>query len=57
MEIVDYAAPCMNAEKALKDLHNAILEGKYDDALGHALTAIVETKLTYNAILHMKDSK
>jgi hypothetical protein len=55
MELVDYARPCMMAERALKDLHDAMLRKKYDEALVHAMTAIVETKLTYNAILHEKE--
>jgi len=26
--VIDYAMPCMMAEKALKDLHNAVLDQK-----------------------------
>lgn len=50
--IVDYAYPCMMAEKALKQLHEAMLAKKYDEALEHARTAMVEAKMTYNSILH-----
>ncbi len=55
--IVDYAYPCMMAEKALKDLHNAMLRNDYDAALEHALAAMTEAKLTYNAIRHAKESQ
>lgn len=55
MELVDYAHPCMMAEKALKDLHEAMLMKQYDKALEHALTALVEVKLTYNAIRHEQE--
>jgi len=54
--LVDYAYPCMMAEKALKELHNAMLERDYDTALERALEAMVEVKLTYNSIKHIKES-
>jgi hypothetical protein len=54
--LIDYAAPCMAAEKALRDLHNAVLEGKYDEAMMFALEASAEARLTYHAISHMKES-
>lgn len=54
--MIDYAMPTMMAEKALKDLHNAMLDGKYDAALEHALQAIVEAKLAYNAIIVMQEN-
>jgi hypothetical protein len=53
-EIVDYAYPCMMAEKALKDLHAAMLHNDYDEAMEHALIAMAEAKLTYNAIRYAK---
>ena len=31
--IVDYAKPCMDAEKALKDAHDAVLNGKLELAM------------------------
>lgn len=55
MEIVDYAMPCMMVERAMKELHNAMLERDYDKALEHAKVAIVEAKMTYNSILHEKE--
>jgi len=39
-EVIDYAYPCMMAEKALKELHQAMLNNDYDAALEHALTAM-----------------
>lgn len=55
MELVDYAMPCMMAEKALKKLHEAMLARDYDAALEQANIAIVEARLTYNAIRHEKE--
>jgi hypothetical protein len=47
----------MMAEKALKELHQAMLRNDYDTALELALTAMAETKLAYNAIRHTKESQ
>ena len=51
---LDYAYPTMMAEKALKDLHNAMLENRYDDALLAGLNAIVDVRL---ALVAIKDAK
>jgi hypothetical protein len=45
----------MEAEKALKDAHNLMLEKKYDDALEMVTKALVEAKITINSIRHMKE--
>jgi hypothetical protein len=55
--LIDYAMPCMKAESALKRLHDAMLNKKYDDALEEALDALVEVKMTYNAVLHAKEQE
>lgn len=53
--LIDYAHPCMMAEKALKDLHEAMLMKQYDAAIEHAMKALVEVKMTLNAIRHEKE--
>ena len=55
--IVDYAYPCMMAENALKRLHNAMLEGRYDDAIEAGLEAAVQARLTVTAIRHEQELK
>lgn len=55
--IVDYAYPCMMAEKALKNLHDAMLRRDYEVALECALVAMTEARLTYNAIRHEKEAQ
>lgn len=55
MAIVDYAYPCMMAEKALRDLHEAMLENNYDKAMEHALVAVAETRLAFQSIKEMKE--
>ena len=55
--LIDYAYPCMKAERALKDLHEAMLMHKYDEAIEFALQALAETKLTLNAIKHEREKQ
>lgn len=50
--LVDYARPTMMAEKALKAMHNAMLDRKFEEAIEHGMTAMVEVKLAVNAIRH-----
>ncbi len=54
---LDYAYPTMMAEKALKDLHNAMLENRYDDALLAGLNAIVDVRLALVAIKDTAERK
>lgn len=53
--IVDYAKPCMDAEKALKDAHDAVLDGKLDLAMTKAMDAVICARLMYGALRHMKE--
>ena len=55
--MIDYSYPCMMAEKALKDLHNAAIEGRLDEAKEHALEAITEARLVYQALQHMDQER
>ena len=54
-EIVDYARPCMDAEKALKDAHDAVLDRKFDEAMTKTMDALVNVRLMYGALRHMKE--
>ena len=55
--MVDYAYPCMMAEKALKKAHDAVLDSDLDAAIEAALVAMSEAKLMLNALRHMKEVK
>ena len=55
--INDYAKPCMDAEQALKDAHNAVLEQDLDLALAKAYDAIVNARLVLNALRLMKEKQ
>jgi hypothetical protein len=50
--MIDYAHPTMMAEKALKELHNAMLRREFEAAIEHGMTALVEVKMAINAIKH-----
>jgi len=54
-EIIDYAKPCMDAEKALKDAHDAVLNGKFDEAMTHTMDAVICARLMYGTLRHMKE--
>jgi hypothetical protein len=53
--MIDYAYPCMMAENALKDLHNAAIEGRLEEAKEHALEAVTQARLTYQALVAMSE--
>ena len=55
--VLDYAYPCMKTEKSLKNLHNAAIENRFDDAIECGLIALAELKLTINALKEMKNVK
>ena len=55
--MIDYAYPCMMAEKALKSAHDKVLHGDLDGAIEEALNAMSEAKLLVNALRHMKQVK
>lgn len=57
MEIVDYAYPCMMAEKALRDAHEAVLENDLDAAIEQTTQAIVEARLMLHSLQIMKEKQ
>ena len=52
--MIDYAYPCMMAEKALKNTHDKVLDNDLDGAIAEALNAMAESKLLFNALRHMQ---
>lgn len=53
--LIDYALPCMRAERELKTVHDQMLNNNYEFALQHAKHAMAECKLLQAAIKHMMD--
>ena len=48
--MIDYAYPCMMAEKALKELYNAAIEGRLEDAQELALEVATQARMAYVAL-------
>lgn len=55
-EIIDYAYPCMMAERALHEVHKSMLKGDFETALEQANVALVETRIMANSIREMRDN-
>lgn len=55
--MIDYAYPCMMAEKALKDLHNAALDKDYAAAILFGIGAMTEARLTIQNLRLMKEQE
>ena len=55
--MIDYAYPAMSAERAMKDMHWAAIENDIDAAIEHCLNALTETRLTLQALKHMKEQR
>lgn len=55
--MIDYAHPCMMAEKALKEAHLAMLAKDYDKATQHTVDALIATSHMYDAIKYMKEQE
>lgn len=53
--LVDYAMPCMKAEWALKEVHNAALEKNYEVAIQKATEVAVEARLLKHALRIMQE--
>jgi hypothetical protein len=53
--MIDYAYPTMMAEKALKELHAAVLARRYEDARQAALKCMVECRIAYQSIRVMEE--
>jgi hypothetical protein len=55
--IIDYAKPCMDAEKALRDAHNAVLEQNLELAMTRTMDAVISARLMYGSLRDMKEKQ
>ena len=55
--MIDYARPCMNAEKALKNAHWAVLDNKPDLAIKLTLEALTEVSKMHAALVHQVETQ
>jgi hypothetical protein len=56
-ELIDYAAPMMRLERLLKDLHNLLLDNKFDEAIELSLVITVESKMLQHTLVLMQENK
>lgn len=56
-DVIDYAKPMMDAENALKNMHQAVLHRDYDIAREFALEAMTHTKIAMHSITIMSEDK
>ena len=52
VKVIDYAYPCMMAEKALREIHHLMLDKKCDLALTECTKAFNSVALMMAAIIH-----
>ena len=55
-QIIDYASPCMSAEKLLKEVHSQMLNGNFDRATAAALNAAGHIQWMLFTIKKMKEA-
>ena len=56
-QLIDYAAPMMRLERLLKDLHNLLLDNKFDEAIELSPVITAEAKLLHNTLILMKENQ
>jgi hypothetical protein len=57
MTLIDYAAPMMQIEKLLKDMHNDLLEKRYQTAHEKTFALVAECRVLSHTILIMKEQE
>ena len=55
--LIDYAAPMMRIETLLKDMHNLLLDNKFDEAIELSPVITTEAKLLQHTLVLMKENK
>ena len=55
--LIDYAAPMMQLERLLKDLHNLLLDNKFDEAIELSPLITAEAKMLQNVLVLMKENQ
>jgi hypothetical protein len=55
-ELVDYSYPCMMAERAIRDLYNAAIEGRIEKAQELALEAATQARMAYIALENHREA-
>lgn len=56
-DLIDYAAPMMRIERLLKEMHNLLLDNKFDEAIELSPVITTEAKLLHNTLVLMKENQ
>jgi hypothetical protein len=56
-ELIDYAAPMMRIETLLKDMHNLLLDNKFDQAIELSPVITTEARLLQHILILMKENR
>jgi hypothetical protein len=56
-ELIDYAAPMMRIETLLKDMHNLLLDNKFDQAIELSPVITTEARLLQHILILMRENK
>lgn len=55
--LIDYAAPMMRIERLLKDMHNMLLDNKFEEAMELNLLLLTESRLLQHTLVLMKEKQ
>lgn len=55
--LIDYAAPMMRIERLLKDMHNLLLDNKFEEAIELNLLLVAESRLLQHTLVLMKEKR
>jgi hypothetical protein len=57
LNLIDYAAPMMRIERLLKDMHNLLLDNKFEEAMELNLLLVTESRLLQHTLILMKEKQ
>ena len=55
--LIDYAAPMMRIERLLKEMHNLLLDNKFEEAMEVSLLLTTESRMLQHTLVLMKEER
>lgn len=52
--MIDYAKPLLDAERSIRDMYNALIHKRFDEAKELGLSAITDIRLAQHAVDHQR---
>jgi hypothetical protein len=56
-DLIDYAAPMMRIERLLKEMHNLLLDNKFEEAIEVGVLLATESRLLKHTLVLMKEKR